>query len=289
MYQVVHLQLPFELEDEVVAALWEAGTLGVQIDEEGREALFMTAYFEDEAGVPVKEIIGSGLVARGVQVSSVESMEDRDWLARYRERTRPVAVGSRLEVDPREPDMMSEGETSTAPGSGRFKLRIPARTAFGTGTHASTRLVVDLMETLSLEGLRVLDLGAGTGILSFAALLFGAGHVTAIECDMQAALLAQENRRLNRLWPAIVAGRLSALVAKARFDVALVNVIPQNVDTDLSRLHELVRADGLTIFSGILVEESNRVSKRLSEQGFRVIASRRSAEWIGLLTQVISS
>lgn len=258
-----------EREDDAVARLWERGTLGVQVlDGEEPGTVRLEAYFEDDGAreLPGARCLGS------------EDVPDTDWLAPYREAARPFPVGERLLLDPRDP----EGDEPPV-AAGRVTLRIPARAAFGTGSHESTRLALELLEGLELAGKRVLDVGTGTGILCFAALAFGARSAVGFDIDPAAPLHARANARLNSLHPVLFAGSADALAdgpAFGRFDLALVNVIPEEVAADLLRIASLLGAGGEAILSGILAVAGPRVLADWRALGFEPVAERTAGEWV---------
>lgn len=273
-------RLSFEVEpgglELLTATLWEHGTLGIEESSDGR----VVAYFADGEGVNL-----DWSTARARLVESDDCLE-RDWMAAYRERSRPLEVGRRLIVDPGEPGVGRAGAGGPSGPAGRRLLRLPARTAFGTGSHPSTRLVVELLDDLDLEGAHVLDVGAGSGILSFAAQVFGAGRVVGVEIDLGAALVAAQNRVLNGLFPSFVAGGVGALRSGPGFDLALVNVLPERVAADLETIRDLLRAGGAAIFSGILTESADAVCTRLAAAGFTKSKVRTLDEWSAMSTEV---
>ena len=266
-------RLSFRVEDDsdqLAAALWECGTLGVELPGDPREPL--VAYFL--AGGEPCRVDWSRF---GAHLLASEGFAEQDWLAVYRKSARPLELGRRLLVDPREP-----GEDPVVP-VGRRLLTIPARTAFGTGSHASTRLVVDHLERLDLAGLRVLDVGSGSGVLAFAALIFGAEVVVGVELDLEAALVAAENRTLNDIFPSLVAGRVGTLRAGAGFHLAMVNVLPERVAGDLTAIRDRLLPGGSAIFSGILTERLATVRADLCRAGFRLGEHFEREEWSALL------
>jgi ribosomal protein L11 methyltransferase len=278
-YLRLSFQLVSESADLLAAALWERGTLGVEQCDATRS---LVAYFPIEAsldGVPW-QTYGGRLVAS-------DSFAERDWLAGYRRSARPITLGRRLVVDPGEP-VSEEPEESEELG-GRRLLRLPARTAFGTGSHATTRLAVELMDEIDLEGLEVLDVGFGSGVLSFAAELAGAARVVGVEIDAQAALVAAQNRVLNSLYPGLVAGGVAALRAVEQFDLALVNVLPERIEGDLGAIRKRVRTGGTTIFSGILTTAAGAVLERLQGAGFEARERRDSEEWSAFRTEAVEA
>ena len=278
--------VPAESEDDAVALLWERGTLGVQVLDGEPGTVRLLAYFED----------GGSEELPGARFLGSEEVPAADWLAPYREAARPFPVGERLLLDPRDPDGV---ETPVAPG--RVTLRIPARAAFGTGSHESTRLALELLEETDLEDKRVLDVGTGTGILAFAALAFGARSAVGLDVEPAAPLHARANALLNGLYPAFFAGTLDALEggpgedppllgsagaaraagpAAALFDLALVNVIPEEIAAELPRLASVLGPGGEAILSGILAVAGARVLSDWRALGFAPVAERAAGDWV---------
>lgn len=269
-------RLVFRVEGDtgiLIARLWELGTLGVELLDNGD----VIAYFDSEATLAEVD-----WRAFGARLGSDELHEQEDWMAAYRAASQPLPIGTRLVIDPREP-ALSETEVENWPG--RELLRLPARTAFGTGSHASTRLVLELLEEMDVEGKRVLDVGFGTGILSFAALLGGAARVVGVEIDLASALVAEQNRDFNGLYPSWIAGTVSALEAPGAFDLALVNVLPERIRCDLATIRRLLATGGSAVFSGISVERAGRVGADLERVGFRLSERRARDAWAALLVR----
>lgn len=289
--------VPAELEEAFVVALWRAGTLGVQVLEEEETAVRLEAWFAKD-GAENPDPLDEDHRSRGVRQVAEEAVPDTDWLAPYRCGARPFRLGERFFVDPGEP----AGEAPAAP-EGRCLLRLPARTAFGTGSHESTRLALEMLEATEVAGRRVLDVGTGTGILALAALALGARSAVAFDVDLAAAFAARENLALNweatvkrrdpRLPPlpdapgaprslGIFAGTVSALASRARFDLIVVNAIPSEVRTALPRLAAALAAAGDLIFSGLLAAQEGEVVAELGRIGLAARGSRRDGEWLAL-------
>lgn len=265
--------MPAGSEEEVAARLWPLAPLGLEWrsgPDGGEQAV---ACFE--AGDRV-----DGLAALPYEILSDRLLPVADWLAVWRAAARPIRVGRSLLVDPREPEQ-EDGEGASEPG--RATLRLPARTAFGVGSHESTRLAWELAEELGLApGARVLDVGCGTGILAFGAELGGALWAGGFDVDPAAALLAGQYARLNGLPVRFFAGRAAALAAAARFDLLFVNVIPAEIAPDLAALRSLVAPGGSAVFSGILEAEAEEAAARLADAGFAERVRRIEGEWAAL-------
>ncbi|MFP5287766.1 MAG: 50S ribosomal protein L11 methyltransferase, partial [Thermoanaerobaculia bacterium] len=250
--------VPAELEEVVLADLWAAGTLGVQSTPGGLEAWFPEG---SEPELPARP---------GVVAGPLEPVPDLDWLAGYREQAQPFPVGRTLFVDPREPEEPV----------GRQLLRLPARTAFGIGSHESTSLAVELLEDADLRGRRVLDVGTGTGLLAFASLLLGAAEVVAFDIDPASPFNALVNRRLNRLYPRLFIGTSLAVRPGTPFDLELINVIPEEIGPEMPGLVRLLRPGGEAILSGILAERGDEVLASVRSLGLVERERRVAGEWI---------
>ena len=212
-------------------------------------------------------------------IDSSSLVAEQDWLAEYRRHAEAFPLGRHFLVDPSEP---GEGR---ARADDRWLLRLPARRAFGTGSHDSTRLVIDWLEQQDLDGCRVLDVGTGTGILSMAALLVGAPSVVAVEIDPAAAFMAYLNQGLNQVSFPLVAGGVGALSPVPTFDLALINVLPQHIAADLRSIADLIERGGLAVFSGLLQTSMDDVASDLEKVGFSTSDRLSLGEWGALVVR----
>jgi ribosomal protein L11 methyltransferase len=264
--------VPAARRDELIAELWALGTRGIHQpstpDGERLEAYFDASRSDDLAQRrTLWEACGATLV-------ETADVEPEDWLAVYRARSRPVVIGPFV-IDPREPEL----ETPASPVGERdaLTLRIPARNAFGTGSHESTRLILEALVDLDVQGRTVLDVGTGSGILALSAVLLGAGRVVGFDIDSASVVTARANAKLNRLAPVLFAGQVSGL--RARFDTVLVNILPQRWIEDAAAVADRLRGGGDLIVSGLLADQSNSVIDRLAAHGLEYRSSRALGEW----------
>ncbi len=263
--------VPGEMEEGFVADLWMEGTLGVRSEPGPAGRVRLEAWF-DYPETPYDEELW---LDQGVELVAADEVPQDDWLAAWREWARPFPVAGSLLVDPREPD---EAPAEVPPG--RRLLRLPARAAFGTGSHESTSLALELLEAADIQGRDILDVGTGTGVLAFAALLFGARRAVGFDVDPAAPFHARDNSRLNDLRPSLFAGRLVALRPGPRFDLALVNVVPEQILPEMPALVRLLRPGGEAILSGILAERGRQVLDRLRGLGMDEVERRTAGDWI---------
>jgi ribosomal protein L11 methyltransferase len=268
-------------EEYFLAEMVSLETLGLEkLDTGSDECIAYLAYFRQPAGVAVQMFVEGVRPVRGVRLVASRQVASQDWLAPYRQKARPFPLGKYWWIDPREP-----GASHTLPTGERKLLRIPAWTAFGTGSHISTALLVRLLEAFPFDSPRVMDLGTGTGILSIVALELGAAEVTALDIDPVAAFVARQVCQLNGLVPRIVAGEVEALRCErpgGTFDLALANVIPSRLRSALPRIVETVKPGGAVLLSGILVDQESDYLEELAALGLRRDSRLEAQGWVAL-------
>jgi len=266
----VTLQIPSSRLDELVAELWALGTSGLEVLEEGSETL-LQAYFA-VGSEPSRADVEAVALQCDARVLETRSVEDRDWLADYRAGCAPITIGS-LVIDPREPD---QGEEASLTGP----LRIPARNAFGTGSHESTRLILEALIETELAGRSVLDVGTGSAILALAALRRGAGRVVGFDIDFGSVVTARDNARLNGSNPSLFAGTVRCLAGE--FDLILVNILPHRWLAEAPDVVSRLRVGGQLLVSGLLAKEARAVLTSLGALGLRLDSRREAGEWCSL-------
>jgi ribosomal protein L11 methyltransferase len=170
----------------------------------------------------------------------------------------------------------------------RRVITIEPGMAFGTGTHATTRGCMELLEEVSGRagdrGFTALDVGTGSGILAIASAHLGAREVCAVDNDPVALEVARGNLAANRVASRVrlSGARLSAI--RRRFDVVAANLTAETVLELSGALDKKVAPRGFLILSGILREKAGAVTRRFNDR-FRVLKRKRAREWVTLLMQ----
>ena len=201
-------------------------------------------------------------------------MEERDWEVEWRRFFAPVWATERIVVHPSWiPVELAEGQIAVS---------IDPKMAFGTGGHESTQLCLQALESCLRPGARCLDLGTGSGILSIAATLLGAGSVLAVDIDEQAVANARENLAHNCIGAEQVEVRLGGVevVVGRPFDLVLANIQSHVLRPLLAPLRGLLAADGRIAFSGLLAREEAAFCRWVTEAQLEVDAILAKEEWI---------
>lgn len=173
----------------------------------------------------------------------------------------------------------------------RHEIVIDPGMAFGTGSHESTRLVIEAMQKYLREGDEILDVGTGSGILSIAALLYGADHTDGTDIDEDAVKTAYENVAENGL-----EGKASFFAGDIGSDEALrnklsfghYNIVFANILADIiidmkDALYEAVAPGGLLITSGIIDFKEKEVLDTMLALGFRHVETNHDGEWVSII------
>ncbi len=218
---------------------------------------------------------------------------DEDWSLSWKSHWRPDPVGERLLVLPAWLEVPPEQ-------ADRLVIRIDPGSAFGTGSHRTTRLCLEALEALAAEreragqgpglrGLRVADLGCGSGILGLAALQLGAATVAAADSDPLAERATRENAALNGLDGAQAltvatgsAEALAELLGGRGADLLLCNILAPVIEALIPCFPRLLCPGGVGLLSGLLVDQAPGLERDLLAAGWRVEQRVEQDRW-GLL------
>lgn len=201
----------------------------------------------------------------------VDGLEDRAWEREWLKDFRPMAFGQRLWVSPHEAQPVWPEHAVV--------LRMDPGLAFGTGTHATTRLCLNWLDQADLAGKHVIDYGCGSGVLAVAAALLGAERVTAFDIDPQAMTATLDNARVNG-----VADKLSLCPTdqppQQPADIVIANILAGTLIDLAAPLSALVKPQGSLVMSGILAEHAQSVRSAFAEQF--LLNTANSEAWVRL-------
>jgi ribosomal protein L11 methyltransferase len=221
----------------------------------------------------------------GVALEAAERFGDEDWIAKSREGFGSFEVGSRFFIKPL-------WDLESLPLD-RFAITVNPGLAFGTGGHETTRLCMEFLEQLAQEGKLkgpILDIGAGTGILSLTAYLLGARGITAFDIDPDCGPAMAEfttmNEGLGGPTPFdYFVGDLNDEKIRPPYHGLLANILLLTIQDLLPRMAEIAEPGGWLIASGILAECQDEALVSLAAYGFKPLKMRTEGAWVAILAE----
>jgi ribosomal protein L11 methyltransferase len=210
-------------------------------------------------------------------------LDDQDWAESWKAHFHPLAISDRMTVKPTwRPYQAKPGE---------IIIEIDPGMAFGTGTHPTTHLCLNLLEAFVKPGQRVLDVGTGSGILMVAASKLGAAPVFGVDKDPTAVAVARDNLRLNKVPDTafgLAAGSLVQAV-KGRFDLVVANILTEVIVVLIEDLARVLAPGGRLICSGMISRNTHRVEEGLNHLGLAILERREKDQWVALVAGPIVS
>ncbi len=270
------LSVPLPVSESLQLILWESGSTGMQ-EADG----FLHAFFNgDNPHIGfLRQWFGENpYLAKLFMLVQVPA---KDWESGWKKHFKPIRITKRFVIRPSwEPYKRQKGESV---------IVIDPKMSFGTGTHETTQIMLQLMETVNFRGKTVLDAGTGTGVLAIAAVMLKAGRVYAADIETESVENAHENIRINKTGSKIRVALTSftelPLSWISRYDVILANIQRSVLEPNLGKLTGMIRKNARVILSGILCEEDGMFRKALKDAGWRVLKKKKKKEWMGYLVQ----
>ncbi len=214
---------------------------------------------------------------RYVSPLKVEVKEEEDWNNAWKEHFHVLRIGQHMVIQP------SWREHSSEPGD--HVIVLDPGSAFGTGLHQTTRLCLAALEDYVRGGMRVLDLGTGSGVLAIGAARLGAGAVLAVDIDDVAVRATRENMALNPAVAPLITAAPGTIenVKGESFDLIVANIIARVIIEVAASLAAALKPDGLLIASGIIAERADEVAIALAAAGFHHYERRQEGDWVALV------
>lgn len=211
----------------------------------------------------------------GALTVSRQGVREQDWSEYWKQYYKPFRAGKRLVIKP------SWENWEKQPGD--LIIELDPGMAFGTGTHETTAMCVELIEK-HYHGGRVLDVGTGSGILAIAAARLGATDVLGVDIDPMAVRVARENVEKNGLSDAIDIreGDLVAGLGDVRCDFAVANILADVIALLAGPLKKHLVPGAQFVCSGILKEREDDVKAVLEKNGYRLFDRLQKGDWVAL-------
>ncbi len=216
------------------------------------------------------------------------TIQQTNWAEAWKEHYHPINIGKRLVIVP---------AWLKAPPGKRVPIRIDLGMAFGTGTHPTTQLCLEFVESIlggmkseDLASYNVIDIGCGTAILAVAALKLGAAHALGVDIDAEAVRAAQENAAANGILGQLELGLgslaeiLGGVYSLRRANLVLANILaPVLVHLLDEGLWQTLATGGSLVLSGILAEQASEVEAALVRNGLKLAEQKQTGDWVALL------
>ncbi len=212
------------------------------------------------------------------------NMKEEDWSENWKQYFKPLNVGDKILILP-------EWETIDTP-TDRTVFTVNPGMSFGTGAHHTTQLCIKAVEKHLKNGMTVLDLGCGSGILSIISLLLGAEHATAVDIDENAVKIAVENAEKNNIDLTkyrTMAGNVTCdkelfeKISDRKYDIVLANIVADVIIGIRDIVPEFLKEDGIFITSGIIEERLDDVKSAYNDSNFKPISEEHQGDWVSLV------
>lgn len=203
------------------------------------------------------------------------NVNEEDWSTAWKKYYHPTKIGKRLVVVPCwEEYTKAEGEVQVTLDPGM---------AFGTGTHETTRLCMQLLEDCVKENTTMLDIGTGSGILAITALLLGAKRAIGVDIDELSVKVAQENAELNHVGDKIelVCGDLTEKI-NGTYDVLCANIVADVIIRLSKDVKNFMHKDSVLLVSGIIDERCDDVVSALQQQNLKIVERITENGWVAM-------
>lgn len=292
----VKLIVDGEAAEAVAELLQRYGHQGISIEQEG----IMPEMYNEEEVPPADKLTVRAYIAENQHTAEAKRqleealrymnmmypmpdpeyiiVDDQDWANAWKDHYHPIRLGRNILIRPVWHDIEirpNDIELSLDPGM-----------AFGTGTHPTTQLCLIALEDTVQEGMNVLDLGSGSGILAIAAAKMGAASVYGIDIDQVAVDSSVENIERNNVQDRVrvaQGGLEKALEDGVQYDLIVVNIIAKIIiEMCEGGLGDLVKPDGLAVFSGVVDYQLPEVEEALKLAGLTPQHTYQQGDWVSI-------
>ena len=218
------------------------------------------------------QFISERLTAAGIGFSvKTNTLRDSDWADNWKKFFKVTDIGEKLVICP---------SWESCKKTDKVVLKIDPGAAFGTGTHATTSLCLELLQKYAGEGRSVLDIGCGSGILSIAAVLLGAEKADGVDIDATAVKVAKENAAFNNVEKKtnFIVGDLAEKI-NGKYDVVCANIVADIIIRLTDNVIDFMNPDAVFIISGIIDVRADDVIDAFTNVGFTAIDTYRRDNW----------
>jgi ribosomal protein L11 methyltransferase len=257
-------------------------------DDYPEEGVIIKAYlpvnsFLGETVEAIKESINNLIIYNidlGVNKVTISEVHEEEWATAWKKYYHPVKISERFTIVP-------TWEEYSPVNSDELIIELDPGMAFGTGTHPTTVMCIQALERTVKAGDHVIDVGTGSGVLSIAAAMLGAGQIRAFDLDDVAVRSARLNIKLNKVSEVVTVAQNNLLdgVPDLSADVVVANILAEVIIRFTEDVARVVKPDGYFIASGIIQPKKDQVKEALIQVGFDIVESILMEDWVALIAK----
>ncbi|MGR9049315.1 50S ribosomal protein L11 methyltransferase [Halobacillus faecis] len=256
-------------------------------DDYPAEGVYVKAYlpmnsFLGETVDGIKKTV-SNLTEFGIDIGhnhvTISEIHEEDWATAWKKYYKPVKISEKITIIP-------TWEDYTPVSSDEIIIEMDPGMAFGTGTHPTTVLSIQALEQYLEKGDKVLDVGAGSGILSVASVLLGAEHAYAYDLDDVAVSSTRNNAALNGVEDKVTS-KLNDLLEGVDWEADLIvsNILAEIIVKFTDDAYRVVKPGGYFITCGIISGRKEMVREQLIQSGFEIVETNKMEDWVSIIAK----
>lgn len=269
-YLKLTISVDSEYQEYFISELLDLDFYGFEQMDDQLVAFVEKPRFNDSSREYIEQLV---IAFPGAESMEMEEVKEENWNRTWEKSIEPQVVGTFL---------VRPTWSLKEPESGQILLEIDPKMSFGTGYHATTRLMLRYLQRLNCENKTVLDAGTGTGILAIAALKLGAKSAVGFDFDSWSEQNAVENALINDVQSRfeIRLGSFEQIKEKENFDLTLANINRNVIIEFLPKLVEATKPGGTLCLSGLMDSDEDRIRNEVKKYPLKIMNVEREEEWV---------